>query len=72
MARDHTDMIKQSMSIHELVSKHPETIPVFARFGISCIGCEAALFESVEDGASVHGIDVEILMANLRKAIERS
>lgn len=58
-------MISKYMLIEEVVSEHPETIPIFERFGFGCLGCRAALFESIEQGAKVHGIDVEALIARL-------
>jgi hybrid cluster-associated redox disulfide protein len=59
------------MSINEVVSKHPETIPIFEKFGLGCVGCEAALFENIEQGAEVHGIDVETLITSLNSIIAK-
>lgn len=62
-------MIRKEMSINEVVIKYPKTVVVFERFGLGCIGCRAALFEDIEEGAKVHGIDVDVLLANLNSAI---
>lgn len=62
-------MINKNMSINEVVRKHPETIPIFEKFGLGCVGCEAALFENIEQGAEVHGIDVETLITRLNSII---
>jgi hybrid cluster-associated redox disulfide protein len=62
-------MINKNMSIDEVVRKHPETIPIFEKFGLGCVGCEAALFENIEQGAEVHGIDVETLIKRLNSVI---
>jgi hybrid cluster-associated redox disulfide protein len=64
-------MINKNMSINEVVRKHPETIPIFERFGLGCVGCEAALFENIEQGAEVHGIDVETLITSLNSIIAK-
>jgi hybrid cluster-associated redox disulfide protein len=64
-------MINKNMSIHEVVRKHPETIPIFDKFGLGCVGCEAALFENIEQGAEVHGIDVETLITSLNSIIAK-
>jgi hybrid cluster-associated redox disulfide protein len=64
-------MINKNMTIHELVKKHPETIPVFEKFGLGCLGCQAALFENIEQGARVHGIAVEALIANINSVITK-
>jgi len=65
-------MIHKNMTIHEVVSKHPETVTVFEEFGLGCVGCRAALFEDIEEGAKVHGIDVEKLMESLNGIIVTS
>ena len=64
-------MINRKMSIEEIVRKYPETRITFERFGLGCIGCQAALFESIEQGAEVHGIDVESLINDLNNDIKR-
>ena len=64
-------MINKDMSINEVVRKHPETIPIFEKFGLGCVGCEAALFENIEQGAEVHGIDVETLIKSLNNIIAK-
>ncbi|HBE45495.1 MAG TPA: disulfide oxidoreductase [Deltaproteobacteria bacterium] len=56
------------MSIEDVIKKYPETVTVFEEYGLGCIGCQAALFENIEQGAEVHGIDVEALIADLNKA----
>jgi hybrid cluster-associated redox disulfide protein len=62
-------MINRRMSIEEVVKKYPQTVSTFQRHGLGCLGCQAALFESIEDGAEVHGIDVDALIADLNKEL---
>lgn len=62
-------MIHKDMSIREIVQKHPETLDVFEGFGLGCAGCQAALFESVAEGARAHGVDVESLVESLNNSI---
>jgi hybrid cluster-associated redox disulfide protein len=64
-------MINRKMSIGDVVKKHPETIATFERYGLGCVGCQAALFESIEQGAEVHDIDVEALITDLNREIKR-
>ena len=63
-------MIRKNMSMREIVQKYPETLGVFDRFGLGCAGCRAALFDSVEEGAKAHGINVETLIKSLNSVIE--
>jgi hybrid cluster-associated redox disulfide protein len=64
-------MIDKRMSIEEVVRKHPESIAIFGRHGLGCVGCQAALFESIEEGAEVHGVNVDALIADLNKEVGR-
>jgi hybrid cluster-associated redox disulfide protein len=61
--------ITKDMSIGEVVQKHPETIAVFLQHGLGCVGCAAAHFENIEQGAKAHGIDVEALIGGLNAAV---
>jgi hybrid cluster-associated redox disulfide protein len=62
-------MLDRKMSITDIVDNYPETFGVFLSHGMHCIGCMAAEFESVEEGALVHGIDVDELMKDLNECI---
>jgi len=62
--------ITAEMSITETVMNYPETAEIFMRFGMHCLGCAAARFENIEQGARAHGIEVEPLIAALNEAIE--
>lgn len=63
--------IKREMSIATVVENYPETINVFLAHGLHCIGCGVAEFENIEQGALAHGIDVEKLIEDLNKAVEK-
>lgn len=61
--------ITKDMSILEVVQKYPDTVDVFVNSGMDCLGCAAAHFENIEQGATAHGIDVDALIKNLNEAI---
>jgi len=63
--------IKKNMSIREVISKHPETVEVFLKEGLGCVGCGMAQMESIEQGAEMHGIDVDKLVEKLNKAVKK-
>jgi hybrid cluster-associated redox disulfide protein len=64
-------MIEKHMTIDEIVKRYPETRSTFERHGLGCVGCGAALFENVEQGAEVHGIDVNALIADLNRQVHK-
>lgn len=61
--------IIKDMTIGEVVQKFPNTVHIFQRFGMTCLGCPATQFESLEQGAMVHGIDLDQLIKDLNAAI---
>lgn len=63
------EMIGKDTPVEDVIKRHPGTIPVFERHGLGCAGCRAALFENVEQGAEIQGIDVDALVTDLNMAI---
>ncbi|MCR5175392.1 MAG: DUF1858 domain-containing protein [Anaerovibrio sp.] len=61
--------ITKDMSIMEVVTKYPDTVPVFMESGMGCIGCAAAHYENIEQGAMAHGIDVDSLIQGLNNVV---
>lgn len=61
--------ITKDMGLLEIVQNYPETLEVFQRYGLGCIGCAAARFENLEAGAKVHGIDPDKMVEDLNAAI---
>ena len=63
--------ITKEMTIEDVVTNYPETIKVFMRAGLGCLGCSAARFEIIEQGAQVHGIDIDQLILDLNQISEK-
>jgi hybrid cluster-associated redox disulfide protein len=61
--------ITKEMSIVDVVQQYPQTVQVFRNYGMGCLGCAAARFENIEQGAAAHGIDIAALVADLNKAV---
>ena len=64
--------ITKDMNIVEVVQRYPDTMMVFMYAGMGCFGCHAAQFESIEEGALVHGIDPDKLVEALNEIAEAS
>jgi hybrid cluster-associated redox disulfide protein len=62
-------MLTKDMTIQEVVVKYPDAVKVFIQHGMPCVGCMAARYENIEQGAAAHGIDVNKLMEDLNKSI---
>ena len=61
--------ITKDMSIVEIVQTYPDTVEVLMNAGMGCLGCAAAHFENIEQGAMAHGIDIDALIAALPAAV---
>jgi hybrid cluster-associated redox disulfide protein len=66
------EKITKDMNIKDVISKHPEVVPVFAKHNMGCIGCIAASFEKISDIAEVHGINVDTFVNDLNKALKKN
>ena len=66
------EKITKKMNIGEIATKHPETMEVFMKHGMHCIGCVAARFETLEQGCEAHGIDADKLVEDLNAAVEKA
>ena len=64
--------ITKDMNIVEVVQRYPDTVMVFMYAGMGCFGCHAAQFETIEQGAATHGIDVDKLVEALNEIVEAS
>ncbi|CDM69784.1 Hypothetical protein CM240_2667 [Clostridium bornimense] len=60
-------MINKDMTIGEIIRLKPEAAEVLMNFGFGCVGCPASQMETLEQGAQVHGVDVEVLVEALNK-----
>ncbi len=62
-------MFSKEMSIMEALQVHPKAREVFKKHGMACLSCMGAMQESIEAGADMHGIDVEVLMKELNELV---
>ena len=74
MAKKAKDLVTGSMALGEVISRYPATVPVMLKYGLHCIGCHVAAWESVEQGAAAHGLSKEkarALIRDLNKAAKK-
>src|SRR3989344_5904341 len=56
-------MITKDMTICELVQQYPSVVEILMDEGVSCVGCGAAYFETIEEGLASHGRSEEEVSA---------
>jgi hybrid cluster-associated redox disulfide protein len=65
------DIVTKDMNLKELLSKYPDSARVFASYGIGCLGCAMANFETIEQGILAHGIDIDEFMKDLNAYVSK-
>lgn len=67
--------ITKDMLILDILEKHPDLASVLTdEYQFHCVGCMAASMESLEDGATVHGMtekEIDKMMIKLNQKIEK-
>lgn len=68
--------ITKDIMIGDLVEAYPKLAKVLVEeYGFHCIGCMAAGMETLEEGASVHGLsekEIKEMVADLKKLAEEN
>jgi len=62
------NLITKDMGLVEVIQRFPQTLSVFGKYGIHCIGCSMSAFETIEQGALAHGINVRKFVDDLNAA----
>ncbi len=57
--------VSKDMLIGELLRVDPNVAPILMRAGMHCLGCPSSQMESLEEAAMVHGLDVNVLVAQI-------
>ena len=57
--------VSKDMLIGELMRMDPSVAPILMRAGMHCLGCPSAQMESLAEAAVVHGLDVDVLVAQI-------
>ena len=60
-------MITKDMTIGEVVKNSPEKAEILMSFGMGCVGCPSSQMETIEQACSIHGLDLEEVLAKLNE-----
>ncbi len=58
-----------TLTVSELLTCWPETLPVFFRHRMACVGCQMSQFETVEGAAAVYGLNLDSFMRELQHIV---
>ncbi|MBW2983425.1 DUF1858 domain-containing protein [Candidatus Woesearchaeota archaeon] len=55
------DKVTKDIRISDLVEAYPDAAPIVMSYGLHCIGCQVAAFETLEQGCKGHGMTDETI-----------
>lgn len=58
------------LTVAEVLRRWPETIPVFFRHSMACVGCAMASFETLADVAAIYGLQLSRFLSELQQTIQ--
>jgi len=65
------ETITKDMLIGDIVKKYPNSVEIMMDHGLQCVGCHIAYWETIEQGAASHRIDVDKLIYDLNEKLKR-
>lgn len=63
-------LIKKDSKINEIIKSYPHTIDLFRELNMSCSSCFAVNFDTLENGALMHGMEVNKLIYQVQQRIK--
>jgi hybrid cluster-associated redox disulfide protein len=64
--------IQPDMKVEAALQRWPETIPVFVKHRMACVGCIMAGFESISGAAKIYRLPLNGFLEELQQAIRES
>jgi hybrid cluster-associated redox disulfide protein len=59
--------ITKDMTFGEVIEKYPESASIMMKYGLHCIGCHVATYETIEQGSLAHGMSEDELKQMLKE-----
>ena len=60
-------MITKDTIIGEVIKENPNAVGILMSFGMGCVGCPSSQMETIEQACSIHGLDLEEVLAKLKE-----
>ena len=62
--------VTKDTMIGELLQIDQDIAPILFGIGMHCLGCPASQMETIEEAASVHGVDADDLVEEINSFLE--
>ncbi|MDE1848854.1 MAG: DUF1858 domain-containing protein [Nanoarchaeota archaeon] len=53
--------ITKDMMLTDILARYPEVAPILMGYGLHCVACHFSSYDTLENGARLHGMDDETL-----------
>lgn len=66
--------ITEKTPINSLLEKNPEIAEILMAYGLQCINCHFSDFDTLEDGAMMHGMpdeEIELMIKDVNKLLKK-
>ena len=63
--------VTKDMTIGEILRTNPQIAPILMEAGMHCLGCPSAQAESLAEAAMVHGLDADVLEAQINDFLSK-
>lgn len=61
----HSNLDDPDLALADLMTKWPQTIPVFVRHKMLCVGCLVSPFHTIADACAEYHLDEDVFLAEL-------
>lgn len=63
--------LEADLTVAEVLARWPQTIPVFIRHRMACVGCTIAPFETLIEVADIYQLELDSFLQELQQTIGR-
>lgn len=67
--------VKLDSNMAEIANRYPEAAQIMVEYGLHCIGCFANVYDTVETGTMLHGMndkEVAMMLSEINTAIAKT
>jgi hybrid cluster-associated redox disulfide protein len=61
--------LSPELNVEYVLSRWPETIPVFLKYRMGCVGCTMASYETLSNAAKIYKLPLNIFIQDLQIAV---
>jgi hybrid cluster-associated redox disulfide protein len=63
--------LEAGLTVAEVLDRWPQTVPVFIRHRMACVGCTIAPFETLTEVADIYQLELDDFLQELQQTIDR-